>query len=59
LGLATTCGVVSSFFAVALTGWILEIAGNDWSIVWYVCSLFYIFEAIFYVCLVGNEIIID
>ncbi|RIB29297.1 major facilitator superfamily domain-containing protein [Gigaspora rosea] len=59
LGLATTCGVVSSFFAVALTGWILEITGNDWSIVWNICSLFYIFEALFYVCLVGDEIIID
>ncbi|RIB29298.1 major facilitator superfamily domain-containing protein [Gigaspora rosea] len=58
-GLATTCAVVPSFFAVELTGWILEITGNDWSIIWYICSLFYIFEALFYVCLVGDEIIID
>ncbi|KAF0507783.1 MFS general substrate transporter [Gigaspora margarita] len=55
-GLSNTCGAVPAFFGVALTGWILEITGNDWSIIWSMCSLFYIFEALFFVCLAGGEL---
>ncbi|CAG8814640.1 13285_t:CDS:2, partial [Gigaspora margarita] len=54
-GLSNTCGAVPAFFGVALTGWILEITGNDWRIIWSMCSLFYIFEALFFVCLAGGE----
>ncbi|KAF0522625.1 MFS general substrate transporter [Gigaspora margarita] len=58
-GLAYTCSTVSAFFGVALTGWTLEITGNDWSIIWSMCSLFYIFAALFFGCLAGGEVIID
>ncbi|KAF0522630.1 MFS general substrate transporter [Gigaspora margarita] len=58
-GLAYTCAAVPAFFGVALTGWILEITGNDWSVIWSMCSLFYIFEALFFCCLAGGEVIID
>ncbi|RIB20681.1 major facilitator superfamily domain-containing protein [Gigaspora rosea] len=58
-GLAYTCATVPAFFGVASTGWILEITGNDWSIIWSICSLFYIFGMIFFGCLAGGEVIID
>ncbi|RIB21089.1 major facilitator superfamily domain-containing protein [Gigaspora rosea] len=58
-GLTYTCATVPAFFGVALTGWILEITGNDWSVIWTMCSLSYIFAVLFFGCFAGGEIIID
>ncbi|CAG8497829.1 168_t:CDS:2, partial [Racocetra persica] len=58
-GLGNTVSAVPAFFGVALTGWILETTGNDWRVIWSMCSLFYIFGASFFVCLAGGEVIID
>ncbi|CAG8610657.1 3146_t:CDS:2, partial [Racocetra persica] len=33
-GIGSTCGLIPAFFGVALTGWILEVTNNDWSIIW-------------------------
>ncbi|RIB29296.1 major facilitator superfamily domain-containing protein [Gigaspora rosea] len=54
-GLTYTCCMVPGFFGVALTGWILEITVNDWSIIWSLSSLFYIFGILFFGCLAGGE----
>ncbi|RIB20176.1 major facilitator superfamily domain-containing protein [Gigaspora rosea] len=53
-GLATTCAMIPAFFAVALTGWILEVT-NDWNIIWRICSLCNIIGIVFYVSWVGGE----
>ncbi|KAF0522629.1 MFS transporter [Gigaspora margarita] len=58
-GLTYTCATVPALFGVALTGWILEITGKDWSIIWSMCSLSYIFAVLFFGCFAGGEIIID
>ncbi|CAG8783083.1 10564_t:CDS:2, partial [Cetraspora pellucida] len=57
--LGNTCGMAPAFFGVALTGWILDVTNNNWSIIWIICSLFYIIGSIFFVSWAGGEIIID
>ncbi|CAG8610341.1 28765_t:CDS:2, partial [Racocetra persica] len=58
-GLGNTFAVLPALFGVALTGWILEVTDNNWSIIWCLCSLFYIFGTSFFVSLAGGEVIID
>ncbi|CAG8678543.1 15394_t:CDS:2, partial [Cetraspora pellucida] len=54
-GLGGTFALIPAFFGVALTGWILEVTGNDWSIIWNMCSLCYIIGVSFFVCWAGGE----
>ncbi|CAG8606128.1 35056_t:CDS:2 [Gigaspora margarita] len=58
-GIRNTFGMVPAFFGVALTGWILEVTANDWSIIWCMCSLFNIIGAAIYLAWAGGEVIID
>ncbi|KAF0529557.1 MFS general substrate transporter [Gigaspora margarita] len=58
-GIRNTFGMVPALFGIALTGWILEVTANDWSIIWCICSLFYIIGAAIYLAWAGGEVIID
>ncbi|KAF0470700.1 MFS general substrate transporter [Gigaspora margarita] len=58
-GLGNTCAIFPALFGVALTGWVLEITNNDWSIIWCMCSLFYIFGTASFFSLGGGEVVID
>ncbi|CAG8718499.1 23889_t:CDS:2, partial [Gigaspora margarita] len=54
-GIRNTFGMVPALFGIALTGWILEVTANDWSIIWCICSLFYIIGAAIYLAWAGGE----
>ncbi|CAG8494124.1 20497_t:CDS:2 [Cetraspora pellucida] len=58
-GLGNTLGVIPAIFGVALTGWILDISGNQWNIVWTFAAIMYFIGSSVFVIWVGDEIVID
>ncbi|CAG8491859.1 1492_t:CDS:2 [Dentiscutata heterogama] len=52
-------GMVPAFFGVALTGWILEVTANNWSIIWRICSLLNIIGTAIYFAWAGGEVVVD
>ncbi|CAG8505925.1 9576_t:CDS:2 [Cetraspora pellucida] len=58
-GLGNTLGVIPAIFGVALTGWILDISGNQWNIVWTFAAIMYFIGSSVFVTWVGDEIVID
>jgi hypothetical protein len=44
---------------VVLTGWILDVTGHQWGIVWILASAFYLIGSGFFVAWAGDEIIVE
>ncbi|CAG8440463.1 5083_t:CDS:2 [Ambispora leptoticha] len=57
--LGNTVATIPGFFGVALTGWILDITGHNWGIIWSICALFYVVGGCSFSLWAGGEVVID
>ncbi|CAG8574357.1 12811_t:CDS:2 [Funneliformis mosseae] len=58
-GLGNTLGVIPGIFGVALTGWILDVTGRNWNIIWDIAASLYFSSALIFLAWAGGEVIID
>ncbi|CAG8482564.1 5485_t:CDS:2 [Paraglomus occultum] len=58
-GLSNTIATIPAIFGVVLTGWILDVAGHQWEIVWVLTSAIYFLGIVAFVAWAGDEVIIE
>ncbi|CAI2169632.1 3149_t:CDS:2 [Funneliformis geosporum] len=58
-GLGNTLGVIPGIFGVALTGWILDVTGRNWNIIWDIAASLYFSSALIFLAWAGGDVIID
>ena len=58
-GLGNSFGVVSGIMGVALTGWILDVTGRNWDIVWNLSATLYLTGTFVFVRWVGERVVVE
>ncbi|CAG8602191.1 2780_t:CDS:2 [Paraglomus brasilianum] len=58
-GLSNTIATVPAIFGLVLTGWILDVAGHQWEIVWVLTSAIYFIGIVVFIAWAGGEVVIE
>ncbi|KAG9291990.1 hypothetical protein G9A89_017889 [Geosiphon pyriformis] len=57
--LGNTAATIPGLIGVAFTGWILDLTGNNWGVIWGFAASFYVVGGTVFAYWVGEEVVID